>query len=240
MQIKEFLALLGTGKKINYFVECSDLLGISLLLPRVLEKHMAKDDVHFFDAATLTKEKARQLEKDARKAPVGSSAHSYYVITSLHQLPEQSVGPLLKAVEEAKYAAFIFQAQYVKRETRTLLSRSMLVKLPFMSKKVVLANMQALHYDATAADQLNLYDGNLSGTIRAVSMKDSMMAIRRDLKLGLRGVEGLMSDDVIGSLAFVPAIEPQLTDRERRFLAREDGPDRRRMLAYLLAERSVR
>ena len=168
---------------------------------------------------------------------MGSSDHSYFIIQSLQNLPTDSVGPLLKAVEEAKYSVFIFQAQTITRAVRTLLSRSILVKLPFMSKKVVLGNMQALHYDARTADELGLYDGTLSGTIRAVSMKDTMMGIRRDLRLGARGLGVTLSDDVVGSLAFDSAVGPLLKEEEFSYLKRDSSPDRRRLVVMLLADR---
>lgn len=237
MQIKTFLSLLESGHKCNYFVVSSDQIGLHLLIPRSLDKVAAKEDVHFFDAANVTKEKARQIEKEARKAPVGSSDFSYFVIQGLQNLPTDSVGPLLKAVEEAKYSVFIFQAQVIPRTVRTLLSRSILVKLPFMSRKVVLGNMQALHYDAKIADQLGLYDGTLSGTIRAVSMKDTISSIRRDLKMGARGLVSTLSEDVVGSLAFDSAVGPLLLPEEVDYLKRDSSPDRRRLVVFLASDR---
>lgn len=238
MQIKTFLTLTEGGHRANYFILAPDQLGLQLLLPRSLGKVAAREDIHFFDAASVTKEKARQIEKESRKAPVGSSDFSYFVLTSLQNLPTDSVGPLLKAVEEAKYAVFLFQAQYIPRAVRTLLSRSILVKLPFLSKKVVLGNMQTLHYDARTADELNLYDGTLSGTIRAVAMKDTLLSIRRDMRLGARGLPSTQVDEVIGSLAFDTAVGPMLSESEFQFLKRDSGPDRRRLAVFLASERA--
>lgn len=237
MQIKTFLNLLESGRKSNYFIQAPDQLGLQLLLPKSLSKVASGEDIHFFEAANVTKEKARQIEKEARKAPVGSSDFSYFIIQGLQNLPVDSVGPLLKAVEEAKYSMFIFQAQVIPRFVRTLLSRSILVKLPFLSKRVVLGNMQSLHYDARTADDAGLYDGTLSGTIRAVSMKDTMQSIRRDLRLGARGLPSTMSDDVIGSLAFDAAVGPLLSAKETQYLKKDNSPERRRLVMLLLAER---
>lgn len=238
MLIKTFLTLTEGGHRANYFIVAPDLLGLHLLLPRSLAKVAAKEDIHFFDAANVTKEKARQIEKESRKAPVGSSDFSYFVITGLQNLPTDSVGPLLKAVEEAKYAVFLFQAQHIPRAVRTLLSRSILVKLPFLSKKAVLGNMQTLHYDARTADDLGLWDGTLSGTIKAVSMKDTLLSIRRDMRLGARGLPSTQADDVIGSLAFETAVGPLLNPSESAFLKRDSSADRRRLAVFLASERT--
>lgn len=237
MQIKTFLTLVEKGHRANYFVVAPDQLGLQLLLPKALSKVAAKEDIYYYDAASVTKDKARLIEKESRKAPAGSSDYSYFVITGLQNLPTESVGPLLKAVEESKYAVFFFQAQHIPRSVRTLLSRSILAKLPFLSKKVVLGNMQALHYDAKAADELNLYDGTLSGTIRAVAMKDMVVAIRRDLRLGARGLPAAQADEVIGSLAFETAVYPLLTEKEAQFIKRGSDPDRKKFLMYLVSER---
>lgn len=239
MKLQTFLSLVEGGHKANYFIVAPDQLGLQLLLPKAFSKVVANEDVYFYDASTVTKEKARQIEKEARKAPVGSSSYSYFVISGLQNLPPQSVGALLKAVEEAKYSVFFFQAQYIPRNCRTLLSRSILVKLPFLSKKVVLANMQAMHQDAQTANEQGLYDGTLSGTIRALSMKDTMASIRRDIKLGVRGLPSLQSDDVVGSLAFESAIYPLLSPEEFAFLKKDSSPERRRLVLFMLAERAV-
>jgi len=238
MMIKDFLLLLGKGKRANYFVIAPDQLGLNLLLPKSLAKIAAREDIHFFNAADVTKEKARQIEKESRKAPVGSSDFTYFVISGLQNLPTDSVGPLLKAVEEARYAIFIFQAQALKRSVRTLLSRSILVKLPFLTKKVVLGNMQALHYDARTADENNLYDGTLSGTIRAVSTKDTTASIRRDMKLGIRGLPSTQEAETVNSLVFETAIGPFLNQKEIDFLRRESNQDRKRLVVFLASERA--
>lgn len=237
MSLKLLLTLLEKGRKVNYFVQCPDSLGLNLLLPKTLAKVAAPDDMHFYEASGVTKEKARQIEKESRKAPVGASDYTYFIISGLQSLPPDSVGPLLKAVEEAKYSIFIFQAQTIPRAVRTLLSRSMLMKLPFMSKRQVLGNMHALHYDARTADEMGLYDGTLQGTIKAVSIKDAMMAIRRDLRLGARGHPSLQADDTINSLAFDAAVEPYLSDKERNFLRKDSSPERRRLVMFLMTER---
>lgn len=240
MLLKTFLTLVEGGHKANYFIVAPDQLGLQLLLPKAFAKVVSIEDCHFYEASTITKEKARQIEKEARKAPSGSSDFSYFVISGLQNLNSQSVGPLLKAVEEAKYSVFFFQAQYIPKACRTLLSRSILVKLPFLSKKLVLANMQALHHDAKTADEQGLYDGTLSGTIRALAMKDTMSSIRRDIRLGVRGLPSTQSDDVVGSLAFEAAVMPMLSDKELAFLRRDSSPDRRRLALFLVAERSVK
>lgn len=239
MQLRTFLSLVEGGHKANYFIVAPDQLGLQMLLPRAFAKVVATEDTHFYEASTITKEKARQIEKEARKAPSGSSDYSYFVISGLQNLNSQSVGPLLKAVEEAKYSVFFFQAQWIPRYCRTLLSRSILVKLPFLSKKLVLANLQALHHDAKTADEQGLYDGTLAGTIRSLAMKDTMASIRRDMRMGVRGLPSTQSEDVVGSLAFDAAVLPLLTESEHTFLKRDSSPDRRRLAMFLACERGV-
>lgn len=221
----------------NYFVVCPDSLGLSLLLPRVLEKLASREDIHFLQASHLTKEKARQMEKEARKAPSGMSNHTYFCISLLQNLAPDSVGPLLKVVEESKYANFIFQAQTITRETRTLLSRSMVIRLSFMSKAMVLGNMQAMHLDAATADELGLYDGTLGGTIKALTMKDTVVEIRREIRRGVRGIVALQREETVQSLALHTAISPFLREGETAFLKEEDSPERRRLVLFMLAER---
>lgn len=237
MDVSTFLKLVEGGHKANYFIVCPDQLGLTILLPRALSKVAATEDIYYHDAASITKEKARFIERECRKAPSGSSNFSYFVISSLQNLPSQSVGVLLKVVEEARYSVFFFQGQVIPRFARTLLSRSILVKLPFLSKRVVLANLQAMHHNAAVADNQNLYDGTLTGTIRALSMKDTVASIRRDMSLGVRGIPSLQTDEVVGSHAFENSVVPLLTEAEQRFLKRDGNSDRRRLVLFLASER---
>lgn len=225
MNIRDFLRLVGNPGRTNYFVLCSDDLGIALLLQGALSPIAATEDVYYHDAETVTKEKARQIEAEARMAPRGGSKLSHVYIYSLQKLPAESVGPLLKATEEAKYTRFIFQAQAAPSRIHTLMSRSSTVRLPFLSRKAVLGNMKAMNHDARTADQLNLYDGTLAGTIRALGMKDTMSEIKREIPRGMRGVAALYNPDVLGSLAFESATEPLFTQEEKRFVTRAGGSE---------------
>lgn len=67
---------------------------------------------------------------------------------SLQKLPAESVGPLLKVTEDAKWSRFIFQAQTVPKKLYTLRSRSSVVSLPFFTKDVVLANLNGMNFVA--------------------------------------------------------------------------------------------
>jgi len=84
---------------------------------------------------------------------------------------------------------------------------------------------------------MELYDGTLSGTIRALGMKDTLLNIRRDLRLGQRGVPSIVSDDTVNSLAFDAAIGPLLNEEEVAFLGRGDSQDRKKLILTLVAER---
>jgi len=207
----------------NFFVVCSDDLGISILLQGAMAPIAVPDDIYFYDAESISKEKARQIEAEARYAPRGGSSLSHFYIFSLQKLPAESVGPLLKATEEAKYSRFIFQSQACPHKIHTLMSRSSVLRLPFLSKKSVLANMKAMNHDAKTADQMDLYDGTLGGTIRALGMKDSMMEIKRETTRGLRGLTGLYNPEILGSLAFEPATDQLFTAQEKAFTRRAAG-----------------
>lgn len=127
---------------------------------------------------------------------------------------------MLKAVEEARFSRFIFQAQSTPKKIHTLMSRSSTARLPFLTKKTVLGNMRAMNHDARTADQLDLYDGTLAGTIRGLSMKDSMIEIRRETTRGLRGLAALYNPAILQSLAFSPSTEALFDGREKDFLRR--------------------
>lgn len=230
MKIQDFLRLVSQPGRRNYFVQCSDDLGIILLLQGALSGIAAADDISFYDAESVTKEKARQIEAEARLAPRGGSQLSHIYIYSLHKLPADSVGPLLKATEEARYSRFIFQAQSTPAKIHTLMSRSSVVKLPFLSRKAVLGNLKAMNHDARTADQLGLYDGTLSGTIRALSMKDSMMELKRSLQQGFRGIAALYRPDVLTGLAFEPAVDQIMTPEEKAFMNRGLGDDKNTLI----------
>lgn len=247
MKLKELLKWLERRERTNYFIVAPDRLGLSLLLyQRALASIASMEDLHLIDAATVTKERARQIEAEARLGPKAGSEHTHFYIYRLQLLPTDSVGPLLKAVEEARFSRFIFQAQRLTKKTETLRSRSVTVQLPFLSKAVVLANLKAMSEDARTAEQLSLYDGTLGGTIEALRMKDTLTQIRRDLQLGPNGRVALFSKDVLNSLAFETAIEPHLTPEEKRFYQRsrssmEEGSTtqdaRKKLLLYALTAR---
>lgn len=135
MQITAFLKMVKQQGRLNFFAVAPDQLGLRSFLGPVALNHISDPkDQYFFNAKGITKEKARQIEEEARKAPKGGSALQHFFIYSLQNLPTDSVGPLLKAVEDAKYSRFIFQTQSVPKKIRTLQSRSSVVHLPFMSR----------------------------------------------------------------------------------------------------------
>lgn len=237
MKIQDFLKIVGQRGRLNYFVLCPDELGLSLLLQGALSAIAVPEDIHFHDAEGITKEKARQIEAEARLASRGGSELQHFFIYSLQKLPADSTGPLLKAVEDARYARFIFQAQSTPRKIHTLMSRSSVVKLPFLTKAMVLANLKAMNHDAKLADDLNLYDGTLAGTIRALGMKDTLVSIRREMSRGLRGISAVYTPEVLGSLAFESATYDFFTEKERRFLGKNPTPDRKKLALFLATSR---
>lgn len=243
MKIQDFLKMVAQPERTNIMAICPDELGLGLLLQGALNAQAVPEDVQFFDAEGITKEKARQIEAEARLAPRGGSRLNHFFVYSLQRLPADSAGPLLKAVEEARYSRFIFQAQSTPRKIRTLMSRSSVVRLPFLSRRVVLGNMKALNHDAKTADQMNLYDGTLGGTIKALASKDTTAEIQREIRRGLRGLTVLFNPEVLNSLAFDTATHNFLTDRERRYLDRARNGEKQRyvprqkLVLYLALQR---
>jgi len=199
-------------------VICSNELGLSLLLQGALGAIAVPEDIDFHDASNITKEKARQIEAEARLASRGGSELNHFFIYNLQNLPTNSTGPILKAVEESKYTRFIFQTQSIPRKIRTLMSRSSVVRLPFLSKRVVLGNMKAMNHDARTADQLDLYDGTLAGTIKALAGKDAIIEIQREMKRGFRGLTAVFNPEVLNSLVFDTATYNYMTEEERALL----------------------
>jgi len=208
-----------------------------MLLQKTLPKIASTEDYYAYQAENITKAKAREIEAEARKAPRAGSKLSHVFIAGMEKLPTDSAGPLLKAAEEARWTRFIFQAESLPVKLHTLMSRSNVVRLPFLSKKAILGNLQRMNYDAKTVDRLGLYDGTLDGTIRMLAMKDSIVEIRRELKGGSRGLTALFQPEIVGGLALDTALRDQILEEERRFIDREDNPDRKKLVMYLMSKR---
>jgi len=236
MGIRDFLKVLEQSGRLNIFVVCADDLLTNEIVRIALAKVANMEDIQMIAAAGISKEKARQIEVDARFAPRAGSTLQHFFIYGLQDLPADSVGPLLKAVEEAKYSRFIFQAQSLPRKIHTIMSRSSVIKLPFMTRSMVLSNLKHLHLDARTVQEMNLYDGTLGGAIRALSMKDTLSAFRREAAQGLRGLVVLCAEGQVASLAFPVATYDLFTQEERRFVGDQslvtmEEPERSRVLA---------
>lgn len=238
------LSLLGRDQeRTNYFLICPDNLGLLSLLPNALRKVAAAEDIHVFDAEGITKEKARQIEQEARKGPLAGSTYTHFFLHGLQKIHPESVGPLLKATEEARFARFVFQAQARTRKTNTLMSRSTVIQLPFLTKKAVYGNMRVKHLDAETAEDLGLYDGTLEGTIKALGMKDMLTELRRELKMGARGIAAFFGMDdrgnnpLLESAAFDTALSQHMTKEEKEFLRRNPTPERKKLVLFQIAQR---
>ena len=232
MKPSDLARLIVEAPTTNLHITAPDEIGLQFILDNPLRQIAEPEDIHYHDAAAITVEKARQIEQEARRAPRASSDRQHFVIRRLQLLPTQSAGPLLKAVEEAKFARFIFQAQGTPEKTRTLKSRCTHVELPFLTRRVVLGNMKALSLDARTARDLGLYDGTLAGTTRALNMKDTLAEIRRSLANGTRGAAALFTPEVLGSLAFDAAAYEHLDEAEQAYLQRDKNPARQKLALY--------
>jgi len=237
MRLGEFLRLLEQKGRTNYAALASDNLGLSNLVPRTLRKIACSEDIQIFDAESLTKEKVRQIGKEVTLAPQGGSDLTHIFIRRLQVIPSGSVGPLLKVVEEARMARFIFQAQMNSRKIQTLFSRALVVPLSFLSEKAVLGNMKLMNHDALTAKNLRLYDGTLGGTIEMMGMKDTVSAFKREMTLGSRGLVGLFGEDMLNSMAFRRIYQEKLKTEEQMYLGRQDDLTRRKLIVYLVAGR---
>lgn len=240
LKISELMKLVVSERNDNFFVEAPDQLGLTALLPKYLEQIAAQVDIHVIDAGTLSKDKARALEKEARYAPHGSSEKTHFLIYGLQRLPPASVGPLLKVVEESKYARWIFQAQRSSRWLETLKSRSTVVRLAFLAKKTVMGNLRRMNLDAVAAEKANLYDGTLSGTAKALNMKDTLTSMRRAVLEGPRGLVSLYSVDSLNSLAFDTAISDRLSLKQKYFLMMDPTEERKRLVLWLMVHGAIK
>jgi len=238
VKLTDFLRILSQPGRINYFVVCPDLLGLGSNLQRVLESTTNSADLHFFNAREVTVEKARQIEVESRFAPRAGSDYVIFYVYGLQNLPVNSVGPLLKTIEEAKFARWIFQAQFTPRKIHTIRSRCSVVKLPFMARDITLANMRALNEDAQTADEMNLWDGTLDGTIQALGMKRQLIEIKRDLRRGSQGLASLLREEILNGLALPHATYEFTTTREKAFLEREGSEARKKLVLYLLCQRA--
>lgn len=237
MKTSQFLKLVQQPGRTNLAAISSSNLGLTTLVPQALQKIAAQPDIYVYNAAGLTKEKVRQIGKESMLAPCGSSDLTHFLIYDLQFIAAQSVGPLLKAVEEAKYGRFIFQAQQHTKRISTLLSRASVVRLPFLSEKVVLGNMKEMRLDAQAAHKMKLYDGTLGGTIEALGMRDMLMEVRREMKLGVRGLVTLLTDEYMNSLVFDKAIYDKVSKGERSYLGRQNDLTRKKLILYLITQR---
>lgn len=237
MKIKDAVELVKISERTNYWILAPDNLGLNLILNKVLASIAPSEDLHFIDASTLTKERTRALERETRMAARGSSDYAIFFIYKMQNLSVESVAPLLKTVEDSKFARFIFQSQSLPRKIRTLMSRSSVIRLGFLSKAAVLANLKSLQFDAKSADQHNLWDGTLSGTISALQMREAFISMRKDLSLGARGLASLLQQEVVNSMCFLQATYPYMSPEERQYISRLDTADRRKMALILAMDR---
>ncbi len=232
MKVSQLLQLLREQPGTHFFVCTPDDEGMVTLVPRALEQVASTRNVRFLDAKALTVGEARQVAWEAAMAPEGTDRQRHFVVRRTEKLSAACVGALLLAVEEAARARFIFISTHRTPETETLASRSTCVELPFLSKKAVLGNLQALRQDAKAADEKNLWDGTLGGTAAAVRHARDHDLIRKAVEAGLAGFRDLYA--LVDSPAFDAAMEAVWSQAERDFVAEAPGPSRR-MLATFLA-----
>lgn len=238
MRVSQFLRLLREQPGANFFAATPDGDGMVVLVPRALEPVASPRNIHLLDGRALTVDGAREVAREAGMAPKGTDSHQHFVVRRSEELTGPCAGALLLAVEDAARARFVFVASHRTPEVETLASRSTCVELPFLSRRAVLGNLQALRLDARAADEKDLWDGTLGGTAAAVRHAADHEAIRRAVASGPDGLADL--HELVDSPAFDAAMEPVLNQEERDYVARAPGPSRRMLAAFLaLARRST-
>lgn len=220
MKIAQFIAMARDNPEQNYLAECSDMLGLTTYLTREFKKIAHDQDVHVYDAKFITREKSHQIDDESRRASYGGTGYQHFIITKLQDLPAESVGPLLKTVEEAKYSRFIFQAQHVPAKVYTLKSRATAVKIPFITENGILAAIKARNLDAGEVQREKLWDGTLDGSLQALNSRLKTKEIRKKLSQKRQGMsdvydsEELMDSPVLDRV--IKEVEPSLTDYLQR------------------------
>lgn len=233
MKPSKVLALLKDRPSSNIYIQCADSLGMTQLVPQALAKAFSSLDVHVVNARGLTIERARQLEEEARLKPRGSSDRTHVFIYGMSSIPTASVGALLKIVEESPTTRFVFQGQQQLVKDRTIRSRCTLVRVPYLSKKAVLANIQAMSLDAVKVEELGLWDGTLQGTIARLQAHSTLIGFTRELGLGSKGFLNLVSADMLGSQVFDTALADVLSEKEKRFISANPTANRKKLAIYV-------
>lgn len=237
MNAAQFLRLAQKLKGSHFYVVTPDVGGLVLLMPRVLKSVAAPRDIWIRDGRNLKLEQIRELVREAGMAPAGGSTHTHFVIHHAEGLNRHdSVGALLQVIEEATRARFIFLSRkQASKAARPLASRCFVIQLPFMSRKGVLANLQALKQDAKSVDEKNLWDGTLGGSLRNLREYRDRKAILDAIDKGMDGLGDLLGD--VESSAFVRTLQEHLTPEELAFVNQDLSLERKRLVAYTLLAR---
>lgn len=235
----EFLKALRENPCTHYYVVTPDGDGMVRLIPRVLRAIAAEPDIRVLDSASVKIAKARRLAQEVGMAPVGGGRVTHFVIWRAHTLDAATAAALLYAVEEAARGRFVFVAGRSPRGAhRPLASRCVELTLPFLSKRAVLGNLQALREDARKAAEKDLWDGTLGGTLANIREEAARSRILDAVSHGIQGLADLLA--CTDSSTFDRVLESHLTEGERHFLERESSPERRALVAFhLLARRST-
>jgi hypothetical protein len=238
MNVHDFLTLVKNGGRSNYMVVCPDNLGVTdpLVIWAALAPGTAKGDVYFHNAQHINVTRAREIAREAYlKARCGSELN-VYVVSSLQKLAENSVAPLMNAVEGAESSRFIFQTQSTPKKIYTLMSRSRVIRLAFTSRSAVLASMP--DHDAKIVAEFDLYDGTVSGALRDLPLKGTLTDVKAQLSKGLKGLPALFNQKVMSSGALEVALNDMLTPEEREFVRRHPEPYGKQLLVYLVCARN--
>jgi hypothetical protein len=203
MKINSFFRLVVESSQSHLTVVCPESLGVNSSLRKVLNRISNHHDQIFVNAQGLTVSEAKDLINQTSFSPKGCSDRTHVFVFNTERISRLIVSILLKSVEESKCCRWIFQTSYLREDVLPVFSRTKVCHIPFLSRKVVLANLQKSGKDASSVDELNLYDGTIDGTIEGL-VNSSKISTLKDLlrERSSYAVSDLLSDKVLFNLNF--------------------------------------
>jgi len=211
----------------------SPKLGVSRFVRSKMER-LAPGSVRVIDADGLKADEARELMASLHEVPELAIEAWQVLVLNAHKLSRAVLPQFLSIMEEGQWARFVFQAASEPRWLGPVISRCKRFRLSFMSRKQVLANMQALHFDALKADTEDLYDGTLEGTVQRLAISDALVEIKKQV-----GSFDKLPDLVQACDGYDPELLFQLSEGEREFILRAPQGIRRRLVVFLHGARAA-
>ena len=227
--MNDFIKHIQTNPRSHVFVVGSAKLGVRRFTQAQCSK-LAPGATKVIDATSMKVDEARALIEELHTLPEMGVECWQVIVMNAEKLKREVLPQFLAIMEEGQWARFVFHANAAPGYLGPIKSRCTIFKLAFMGKRQVLANMQALHLDARAADEADVYDGTLEGTVQRLAIKDALDEVEKqtgafeNIPALLQAVEG-----------YDPAMLGVLTHGEREFIMGAPQPIRRRLVVMLRA-----